>query len=345
MSRLIRRGRVFFLILATLIVVDRASSLVLALIGDTENLSIWQSILLPVLVILGVVSLWRGETGLRRLMAAWALLHGGINLLIFGFLIYRMAAVTPPEQAGFLLNVSAMLFGFSLLHAGFYIFVGLALLLSRSLKAFFNHQSQTAETPLNVLTDRLLSIGKMDRASRSVRQLACDYETRTRYPVLTREILESLDDIDLVDAVVDYVQLKVNDDYEREFEIVSSLPRGFQAAYSTWWVQAEVLNGGFHQYFYNRGVDWAFMALEGYKFFGADELASLMARAIEVYLQEEPEQLKHRTDNPLQMIEQYVKARNVSTLPELDSSFYEADDDGALAMEYIRAHIDVFVAD
>lgn len=67
--------------------------------------------------------------------------------------------------------------------------------------------------------------------------------------------------------------------------------------------------------------------------------------AIEVYLQEEPEQLKHRTDNPLQMIEQYVKARNVSTLPELDSSFYEADDDGALAMEYIRAHIDVFVAD
>jgi hypothetical protein len=86
------------------------------------------------------------------------------------------------------------------------------------------------------------------------------------------------------------------------------------------------------------------MALEGYKLFGEHEVASVLARAIDVYLQEEPEQLKHRTDNPSQMIEQYVKAREVSTLPELDRLFYEADDSGS-AVKYIRAHIDEFVAD
>jgi hypothetical protein len=105
---------VFFLTLATLIVVDRVSSVVLALLRGTETLNVWQSVFLPMFVVFGVVSLWQGEKWLRQLVAAWALIHGGAIFILIGAVMYRMAAVTPPEQSGFFLSISATLFGFPL---------------------------------------------------------------------------------------------------------------------------------------------------------------------------------------------------------------------------------------
>ena len=170
MSRVVLRGRVFFLILVTLSVVERLSSIVLTLIGDTDNLSLSRSVLLPAVVILGFVWLWQGETWLRRMLAAWSLIHGGTNLLILGFVMYRLAAATPPGQAGFFLNMSAMLFGFPLLHASFHIFTGLALLLSRSIKSFCDHQQETAESPLAALTNCILGLVKTAQSGDEERQ-------------------------------------------------------------------------------------------------------------------------------------------------------------------------------
>jgi hypothetical protein len=192
------------------------------------------------------------------------------------------------------------------------------------------------------IADWFLRFIKMDRSSRSTRKSFRDYDNRMRYPVLTRKILESLDDSDLVDAVRDYVQLKIEADYQHKFQIVSSLPRSFQAVYSTWWVDAEVNNGGFHQYFFNQGADWAFMALEGYKLMGAREMAGLMARAIEVHLREEPEQQECRANGPLHLLEQYVEARKISGLPELDRTYYSLSFYD-VAIGYIRSHLDDFV--
>ena len=119
------------------------------------------------------------------------------------------------------------------------------------------------------LLDRLLRLIKMDRASRSTRRFFRNYARRTRYPELTREILDSIGELEFDSAVVDYVNLKVGTEGRRRaLEIVSQMSRGIQAVYSTWWVQAEVDNGGLHQYFYNQGIDFAFMALEGYRLLG-----------------------------------------------------------------------------
>ena len=345
MSPLAKRGRLFFLILATLIVLDRASAIMLALTGDAAHFRLLTSVLLPAVIIFWVASLWQGDTQRRHVPAFILLLYGGGNLFNFGRVIPGTALAERPADVGLFLQVSLRLLGFPVLHASCYIVAGLALLLSPSLYAFFDHQSQRAENPWAALSDWLLGFVSLDRASREARQSSLDYENRTRYPVLTRATLESLDDHDLFDAIFDYVCLKIGGDYKNAFAIVSSLPRGFQAVYSIWWVGAEVSNRGFHQYFYNKGVNWAFMALEGYKLFGANQKAGLMARAIEVYLQEEPEQLAilARPENPKQLIEQFVKARDASTLSELDQLFYETDGSGAV--EYIRAHLDDFVAD
>lgn len=164
MSNLVRRGRVFFLILATLIVIDRLSSIALALLGDTENLNLLRAVFLPAMVTVGFVSLWKGETWLRTFVAAWSLLQGGRIFGMSAVAIYGMNAVTPPDQRGFMLKMSLTLFCFPLLYASFLIFTGLALLFSRSLRAFFDHQKETAENPLVALGSWIRGPVKMGRS-------------------------------------------------------------------------------------------------------------------------------------------------------------------------------------
>jgi hypothetical protein len=321
MSPLAQRGRLFFVSLATLIVLDRGFAILRALTGDAAHFRFLSSVLLPAVIIFMVASLWQGDARRRHFRALILLVYGGGNLLNYGRVLYAAALEAQPWDAGLFLQVSLSQMGLPILHASCYVLVSAALFFSTSLRAFFDYQSQTAET----------------------RRGAPENESGPRFPVLTRAILESLDDGDLVGAVHDYVSLKVHKDYTNRFAIVSSLPRGFQAVYSTWWVAAEVSNGGFHQYFYNQGTDWAFMALEGYKLFGAHETAALMARAIEVYLLEETERLVFPDVTPAQMIDGFVKSREASKLPELDRLFYETRGGGAT--EYIKAHLDEFVGD
>jgi hypothetical protein len=259
-----------------------------------------------------------------------------------GAIFYRLAVITPREQADLFVGLFGPLLGIPLLYGGFYIGAGLTLLCSRSLQVFFDYQYGMAASPWIALSDRLLRGFQRDS---SVARLRRDIARRqANRKVLTRALLEGLDDWKLVQAVVDYVlnQTEQMDDDRTDFQIVSAMPHGFQAVFHTWWVHAEVSNGGFHQYFYNKDVDWAFSALEGYKLFGEDELAGLMARAIEIYLKEEPDQLAHRLDEPLKIIERYVAARDESTLPELDNLFYKAVGEKG-AVRYIRAHLDEFI--
>ena len=291
-----------------------------------------------------VVSLWVGHAWLRWFVAIWALSEAALYVLASTWVMYHMAIITPPEKAMFFMTFSLRQFWFPMLKATIYLLAGLMLILSPGIRVFLDHQAKSVDAPWPAWIERLLERFGMDRASRAFRRRLRDCEDRRRHPVLTRDKLQSLEDYQLEDAIVGFVQFKINGDYAHEFQIVSSLPAGFQAVYSTWWVNAEVSNGGFHQFFYNRGIEFAFMALEGYKRFGDEELAILMARAIDLYLQEEPEQLLYRTRDLTEMLEKYVAARDVSRLPELDSLFYRVQS-GSSAAQYIRAHLDEFVVE
>ncbi|HUE71177.1 MAG TPA: DUF4375 domain-containing protein [Pirellulaceae bacterium] len=290
-----------------------------------------------------MVSLWQGQRWLRWLMAGWSFIHAATIAAVIALLVYHLSLETPPEKAGAFLKVLSALFAWPLIETALYLFVGLSLLLSPSLRAFCEYQSRTANSPWLELLDRILRLFQRNEAMPEEDSFWTRYKNRPRFPILTRDILRSLDDWDLTDAVVDYVRIKIECSDKDDVEIVSALPRGFQAVYSTWWVRAEVDNGGFHQYFYNQGINWAFMALEGYKLIGATELAGLMARAIELFLEEESEQLSYRTPDLSRMLEQYVEARNASALPELDNLFYRIEGDDGVT-EYIRTHLDEFIA-
>ena len=72
---------------------------------------------------------------------------------------------------------------------------------------------------------------------------------------------------------------EVGDDYKVEREIISGLKPGLRALYITWWVEAEVNNGGFNQYYWNSAGQFANEAPNSFEYFGAEQYAALMREA------------------------------------------------------------------
>lgn len=342
MSLSVRRGRLIYFAFATFVIGDLVASAGLSLMLKSGNFDLLRSVLIPLGVTYLILDLWQGDRLSRWLVALWAMIRGGGMLLSFAFVLYRLGSVTLPEQTDFFVDIIVKPFLIPIFYGGTYFVAGLTLLLSPSLKMFCKYQSKSGEGVFEMLYEWVMGMFQKDRPSRELRKFYRDLANQPHYPVLTRQILDSLEDHELRDAIVDHARLKTEKDYDRKEEILASLPRGIQAVYRTWWVEIEVGNGGFYQYFFNKGIDEAFLALEGYKLLGEQEAAGLMARAIEISLQEE-EHLENFSDDPAEIVEQYVAARKASSLPELDGLFYERHP-GEATVGYIRAHPDEFAS-
>lgn len=116
-------------------------------------------------------------------------------------------------------------------------------------------------------------------------------------------------------------------EYPDSFEPVSakcdatgfaSLTEKEQAIYTIWWLEAEVNNGGFHQYFSNSAGNQAVVALASLKNIGAVKTAQLLENAIAVAFGENYPQSQRERQNQLEVDEEMKFSR----LEELDSKFY-----------------------
>ncbi len=166
-------------------------------------------------------------------------------------------------------------------------------------------------------------------------------KNRTIYRQLTPKILAELPYDELEFAILDYIRAQVSDQYDREFEIVSTLSEGFRSVYATWWVAAEVNNGGFNQYFWNSSGQFAQDAAAGFRLIGAVEHAGLMERAISVYQEDKQRLQKFRNRGTL---EAFSESYDDSPLTELDEEFYALREDLiALRIRFIRANPQLFV--
>jgi len=96
-----------------------------------------------------------------------------------------------------------------------------------------------------------------------------------------------------------------------------------QAIYTIWWLEAEVNNGGFHQYFWNSAGDHADAALKSLKNIGALKTASLLERAIEIAFGGDLPASRESRQNQL-VIDEDVK---MDSLGDLDLVFYEYPED------------------
>jgi len=253
-------------------------------------------------------------------------------------------AATPPEQKSFFWEIIAPAFEFTLFIGVVYLIVSCLLIFSSSLKQFFEYQSVHAEDPFWLLWREFGSLTGLGPKKGSTKDFIERVRNRKRHEKITLTVLKHSDDSDLIDVIHDSVGLQVElAGYDNEVEVFESVPDGCRAVHLYWWLEAEVTNGGFHQFFFNKGIDWALMTLEGLKPLKEEKLAQILARAIDVALREEDEQLEYETDNPLALIENYVQAREQSSLPELDSEFYQLRH-GDAAVRFIRDHPERFVS-
>ena len=159
-----------------------------------------------------------------------------------------------------------------------------------------------------------------------------EFENRKKYDVLNPDILEGIPDDELEQAIIDFVELKVvaevGDDYEREYEVFTSLPKSLQAIDTTFYLEGEVYNGGLSQYLSNSIGLYVKEAVEGLKMIGAYELAQITEEAIEI----EKREMK-------------IKEKG-KVLLELDKLFYELNETNEnlseLRIRFIRQNPDLF---
>lgn len=163
-------------------------------------------------------------------------------------------------------------------------------------------------------------------------QLFREFENRKVYDVLNPDILKEIPDDDLELAVVDFVELKVSteigDDYDRGYQVFTSLPKSFQAIHTTFYLEGEVYNGGFSQYLSNSTGLFAKEAVEGLHLIGSLKLCQLMEEAIKIEKQEMPTREKGQA------------------MLQLDRRFYELNETdenlGELRVRFIRQNSNLF---
>ena len=167
------------------------------------------------------------------------------------------------------------------------------------------------------------------------------FKNRKIYKQLTPEILASIPDDKLEQAIIDYVVQKIVGRHDQEAEIIRGMSVGIRATHSTWVVDGEVKNGGFNQFFWNSSRQYAVDAVAGFNLFGLPALARIVERATEVHQKEETRLAKFKQRGSLEAFSESYKE---NPLNSLDDEYYEAAKNlSATRVAFIRKHPELFV--
>ncbi len=176
-----------------------------------------------------------------------------------------------------------------------------------------------------------------DSLSELISKSLDDYNNRPIYKILTVEIIDQTSDENLVQVISDNLTEKLPKDKNKEYQTVLSWNISRQAIYATWWLESEVYEGGFNQYFLNSRGTYAELTPKALKLIGATEIANLVAKANKVFKQEYDKKTKQQDGT----IEGFSKPYENSPLNKLDDKFYELTLTQVLQQyqtKYIRAH-------
>jgi hypothetical protein len=182
-----------------------------------------------------------------------------------------------------------------------------------------------------------------DATRRLVEQSVRDFENRPRPQELSPHILSMFSDDDIELAVIDFVTDKVIDDqWDRGHELVTALPTPVVDVYATWHLEAEVLNGGFVQYFVNSSGEFAREAYMGLQRIGAQRHAAVFLKAVRgfggAWKGLEPD-----LDAAMQGdADAFQRLYPASKLDRLDSRFQRLGELSPFRIRFIRAHADEF---
>ena len=129
-----------------------------------------------------------------------------------------------------------------------------------------------------------------------------------------------------------------------EFENVNKLSNGQKALFSTWWLEAEVNNGGFNQFYYNSTGQYAKMAEVGFKTVGAEKFSELTLRANKIF-KENKKRLEEFDDGTMESFSESYKDNPLNNLDTEFYELYELEKIGDLRIKYIRENITEFTTE
>lgn len=150
------------------------------------------------------------------------------------------------------------------------------------------------------------------------------FTNRQIHSTLDANVLRSLRDADVEQAVIDYVMSKLDGRHGQEDAVLAGLSSGVRALFHTWIVEGEVSNGGFNQYYFNTDGKHAEAAVEAFKFFGATLHASLMKEVNAIWSREKSETARFKDAGTL---EAFTESYEHTKLGPLDDRFYKLPED------------------
>ncbi len=152
---------------------------------------------------------------------------------------------------------------------------------------------------------------------------AKEHKNRSVYTSLSPEIIDSIPDNKLSQAITDYIRAKMDRSLNNESEVLMKEPEAGRAVYIISQVEAEVNNGGFKQFFSSSAGKLGDQAEEAFRAIHAPLFAGLLKKANSIYKQE----------------------GSTDRLKNLDSEFYslyDKEDLAKLIVNYIRKNKKAF---
>jgi hypothetical protein len=156
---------------------------------------------------------------------------------------------------------------------------------------------------------------------------------------LNQKMIEDLSDEDLIQSVFDHLFEQEGDD---PYKTVTGWNAGKQAIYVIYWLETEVNNGGFDQFYYNSSGVFRHLVPAALKLVKANVFSDIVERANKIY-----EEKKKDTEPKGDTAEDYLE-QIIEELEEYDNEFqaaYEKESLSTLLANYIREHLDEFTGE
>lgn len=159
------------------------------------------------------------------------------------------------------------------------------------------------------------------------------------------EIEALADDLDLSHAVFMWL-LPDESDYASTLDEVMKYNPGMRAVYLISTLDGEVLNGGFNQYFYNKGTVLAEETILSLRHIGEDKRADILQQALSAHsaVHQRHEQAKN-AGSAKDQLQAFSETCQDNPLRTFDGPYYKAGPDiwQSLA-QYIRSHPEEFTS-
>jgi hypothetical protein len=168
-----------------------------------------------------------------------------------------------------------------------------------------------------------------------------EYNNRKIYTILTSEIIKKTHDDQLVQTIYDNIETNFEEGEQYTLDKVNNLTKGQQAIFSVWWVEAEVNNGGFNQFFFNSSGQFGPMSEAGFELLNAAKFANLMRRANSIFA-ENKERLEEYDDGTMESFSESYKENPLNILDEEFYELYNTESLNELRIDYIRNHLSEF---